>query len=323
MAEKTKQQNANQVWEDLRSMPASKNNLPVREGRLPFRGFTDWFKSVGGPVEAGKFPVLVLHGGPGAAHDYLEPIEALAATGRPVIFYDQLGCGQSDRPHDPSLWDVPLFVEEVGAVRQALGLDRLHILGQSWGGMLGMEYALTQPEGLVSLIIANSPASMTQWVSEANRLRAALPEEVQETLLQHEAAGTTASADYQEAVAVFYGRHVCRTDPLPECVQRSFAQIDADPEVYHTMNGPSEFHVVGRLKGLDITGRLGEIAVPTLVLSGRHDEATPLIAQTVQQGIPGAEWVLFEESSHMPHVEEAERYLEVVDAFLTRIERAA
>mgnify|MGYP000400253332 CR=1 FL=1 len=153
-------------------MPASKNNLPVREGRLPFRGFTDWFKSVGGPVEAGKFPVLVLHGGPGAAHDYLEPIEALAATGRPVIFYDQLGCGQSDRPHDPSLWDVPLFVEEVGAVRQALGLDRLHILGQSWGGMLGMEYALTQPEGLVSLIIANSPASMTQWVSEANRLRA-------------------------------------------------------------------------------------------------------------------------------------------------------
>ncbi len=298
-------------------------NIPVREGRLPFRGFFDWYKIVGGPAAPGKCPVPVLHGGPGAAHDYLEPIEALAATGRPVIFYDQLGCGLSDHPHDPSLWEVPLFVEEVGAVRQALGLDRLHILGQSWGGMLGMEYALTQPEGLVSLIVADSPASMTQWVSEANRLRAALPPEVQARLLQHESAGTTASAEYQDAVAVFYGRHVCRTDPLPEYVQRSFAQIEADPEVYHTMNGPSEFHVVGRLKDWDITARLGEIRAPTLVLSGRYDEATPLIAQTVQQGIPGAQWVLFEESSHMPHVEETGHYLQVVDEFLTRIEKAA
>ena len=304
-------------------MPTPHANFPVQEGRLPFHGFTDWYRIVGGPAEPGKFPVLVLHGGPGAAHDYLEPIGALAATGRPVIFYDQLGCGLSDHPHDPSLWHVPLFVEEVGAVRKALGLDRLHILGQSWGGMLGMEYALTQPEGLVSLIVANSPASMTQWVSEANRLRAELPEEVQATLLHHESAGTTDSPEYQEAVMVFYGRHVCRTDPLPDYVQCSFAQIDADPEVYHTMNGPSEFHVVGRLKGWDITERLSEIRTPTLVLSGRYDEATPLIAQTVQHGIPGAEWVLFEESSHMPHVEEAERYIEVVDEFLTRAEQAA
>lgn len=304
-------------------MPTPTADLPVQEGRLPFHGFTDWYKIVGGPAEAGKLPVLVLHGGPGAAHDYLEPIGALAATGRPVIFYDQLGCGLSDHPHDPSLWHVPLFIEEVAAVREALGLDRLHILGQSWGGMLGMEYALTQPQGLASLIVANSPASMTQWVSEANRLRAGLPEKVQATLLQHEAAGTTDSAEYQEAVMVFYGRHVCRTDPLPEYVQRSFAQIEADPEVYHTMNGPSEFHVVGRLKGWDITERLSGISVPTLVLSGRYDEATPLIAETVQHGIPHSEWVLFEESSHMPHVEETERYIEVVDEFLTRIERAA
>ena len=297
--------------------------LPVQEGRLPFRGFTDWYRIVGGPADPGKFPVLVLHGGPGAAHDYLEPIGALAATGRPVIFYDQLGCGLSDHPHDPSLWEVPLFVEEIGAVRQALGLDRLHILGQSWGGMLGMEYALTQPDGLVSLTVANSPASMTQWVSEANRLRGELPPEVQATPLRHEAAGTTNTADYQQAVEVFYSRHVCRTNPLPDYVRRSFAQIDADPEVYHTMNGPSEFHVVGRLKPWDITGRLGEIRTPTLVLSGRYDEATPLIAETVQQGIPGAQWVLFEESSHMPHVEETARYLEVVDEFLTHIEHAA
>ena len=303
-------------------MFSDRENIPVQKGRLPFRGFTDWYRRVGGPAaNPGKFPVLVLHGGPGAAHDYLEPIAALAATGRPVLFYDQLGCGLSDHPHDPSLWEVSLFVEEIQAVRQALGLARLHILGQSWGGMLGMEYALTHPEGLVSLIVANSPASMTQWVSEANRLRAALPAEVQARLLRHEEAGTTDTADYEDAMNVFYSRHVCRIDPLPEYVQRSFAQITADPEVYHTMNGPSEFHVVGRLKTWDITGRLGEIRVPTLVLSGRYDEATPLIAETVRNGIPGAEWVLFEESSHMPHAEETARYLEVVDEFLTRIEQ--
>ncbi len=302
-------------------MPTSIENIPVKEGQLPFRGFNDWYQIVGGATDPGKFPVLVLHGGPGAAHDYLEPIGAVAQTGRQVIFYDQLGCGLSDHPHDPSLWDVPLFVEEVGAVRQALGLERLHILGQSWGGMLGMEYALTKPSGLESLIVANSPASMTQWVSEANRLRAELPEDVQAALLKHEEAGTTDSPEYVAAVMVFYGRHVCRMDPLPEYVKRSFDQIDADPEVYHTMNGPSEFYVVGKLKGWDITARLGEISVPTLVLSGRYDEATPLIAQTVQQGIPGAEWVLFEESSHMPHAEETEAYLKVVDEFLTRIEK--
>ena len=298
-------------------------NIPVKEGRLPFREFTDWYKVVGAATDPGKMPVLVLHGGPGAAHDYLEPIGALAKTGRPVIFYDQLGCGLSDHPHDPALWNVALFVEEVGAVREALGLDRLHILGQSWGGMLGMEYALTQPPGLESLVVANSPASMIQWVSEANRLRTELPPDVQAALLRHEEAGTTDSPEYVEAVHVFYSRHVCRIDPLPEYVQRSFDQIDADPEVYHTMNGPSEFFVVGKLKTWDITKRLGEIAVPTLVLSGRYDEATPLIAQTVQQGIPGAEWVLFEESSHMPHAEETERYLAVVDEFLTRVEAAA
>lgn len=294
----------------------------IQEGRLPFRGFTDWYQIVGERTEPGKFPVLVLHGGPGMAHDYLEPIGALAATGRQVIFYDQLGCGLSDHPHDPALWDVPLFVEEVSAVRTALGLENLHILGQSWGGMLGMEYALMQPAGLKSLIVANSPASMTQWVSEANRLRKELPEAVQAALTRHEAAGTTDSVEYVDAVNVFYSRHVCRISPLPEYVQRTFDQVEADPEVYHTMNGPSEFFVVGKLKGWDITPRLGEIAVPTLVLSGRYDEATPLIAETVQRGIPGAEWVLFEESSHTPHAEETKRYLEVVDEFLTRIEAA-
>jgi proline-specific peptidase len=278
---------------------------------------------VGEREEPGKFPLLVLHGGPGATHDYLEPLEAMAATGRRVIFYDQLGCGKAATPSNPSLWTVDLYVREVDAVRQALGLDRVHILGQSWGGMLGMEYALTQPAGLMSLTVADSPASMPQWVAEANRLRAELPPEVQQTLRKHEEAGTTDDDEYEEAMMVFYRRHVCRLDPWPEYVRRAFAHIAENPEVYHTMNGPSEFYVIGTLKDWDIVDRLGAIRVPTLVISGRYDEATPAIAETVHHGIPGSTWVLFEYSSHMPHAEEPERFIEVLDDFLTGVEAAA
>jgi len=298
-------------------------DLPAKEGFITFRGYNVWYRVVGDREAPGKLPLLCLHGGPGGPHDYLEPLEAMAATGRRVIFYDQLGAGNSDHPHNPSLWTVPLFVEELGVVRQALGLERVHLLGQSWGGMLGMEYALTQPAGLASLIVADSPASMPQWVAEANRLRAELPSEVQATLLKHEAAGTTDDPAYQEAMLVYYRRHVCRLDPWPDCVNRTFDKLAQAPEVYNTMNGPSEFHVIGVIKDWDIVNRLGEIQVPTLVISGRYDEATPLIAETVQHGIAGSEWVLFEHSAHMPHVEETERYLEVLTGFLDRRELPA
>ena len=181
-----------------------------------------------------------------------------------------------------------------------------------------MEYALTQPTGLASLTLASSPASMVQWVSEANRLRTDLPPDVQATLTRHEAAGTTHTPEYQEAMMAFYTRHVIRTQPMPEAVARSFAKLEAWPQVYHTMNGPSEFHVIGNLKTWDVIGRLPEIRLPTLVTSGRHDEATPLIAGTIHRGIAGSQWVLFEHSSHMAHVEEAGRYREVLNAFLAR-----
>ncbi|MFN8476049.1 MAG: proline iminopeptidase-family hydrolase [Anaerolineae bacterium] len=291
----------------------------VQEGTIPFRSYHTWYRIVG-EDSPGRLPLLCLHGGPGAPHDYLEPLEDLAATGRRVIFYDQLGCGNSDHVHDPALWTVDLFVEELGVVRKALALDALHILGQSWGGMLAMQYALTQPRGVASLVIADSPASMPQWVAEANRLREALPPDVQATLVKHEAEGTTSDPEYVAAMMVFYRRHVCRLDPWPECVQRTMDKLAEAPEVYNTMNGPSEFHVIGKLKDWDIVARLGEIHIPTLILSGRYDEATPLIAETVHQGIGGSEWVLFEESSHMPHVEETEHCLSVVRDFLRRVE---
>lgn len=308
-------------WEQAQRDELAMNGaFPATEGVVSFQGFKTWYRVVGEREDPGKFPLLVLHGGPGATHDYLEPLEELAATGRRVIFYDQLGNGNSDKPHDPSLWVVDLFVEELAAVRRAVGLERLHLLGHSWGGMLAMEYVLTQPSGIVGLIVASSPASMPQWVAEANRLRAELPPEVQETLLKQEAAGTTDDPSYQEAMLVFYRRHVCRLDPWPDCVNRTFAKLVENPEVYNTMNGPSEFHVIGTLRNWDILDRLHAIRVPTLVTSGRYDEATPAIAGVVHRGIEASEWEVFENSSHTAHVEEPERYRQVVGDFLAGVE---
>jgi proline-specific peptidase len=294
--------------------------IPTQEGRIPFHGHETWYRIFGERQDPEKQPVLALHGGPGAAHDYLEPIGGLARSGRQVIMYDQLGCGNSAVPSNPSMWTVNLFVEEVDAVRRALGLNRVHVLGQSWGGMLAMQYALTQPSGLTSLVVADSPASIPFWLQELGRLREQLPPEVEQTLRKHEAAGTFDNPEYEEAVDVFYRRHLCRVDPYPEPFVRSFAKLAANPEVYHTMNGPSEFHVIGVIKDWDISDRLGEINVPTLLISGGHDEVTPATVEMVHRGIPGSEWVLFEESAHVPHLEETERFLTLVEGFLDRVE---
>jgi proline-specific peptidase len=295
--------------------------VKITEGRIPFKGYSTWYRIAGEGEAPGKLPLLALHGGPGAAHDYLESLDAIAETGRRVIYYDQLGCGNSSLPEKkPEMWTVQLYVEEVDVVRQALGLERIHLLGQSWGGMLAMEYMLTQPKGIASLTIASSPASMMQWVAEANRLRKLLPPDVQATLEQHEAAGTTDHPDYKAATQVFYDRHLCRLLPYPDYFRRSFEKLEANPEVYNTMNGPNEFHVVGTIKDWDIIDRLPEIKAPTLVTSGKYDEATPLIAGTVYTGIPGARWVLFDNSSHSAHVEEAERYMQVLSAWLAENE---
>jgi L-proline amide hydrolase len=212
---------------------------------------------------------------------------------------------------------VQLFLDELDNLLDHLGIrNRYAVLGQSWGGMLGAEHAIRRPAGLTSLVIADSPASMDLWVSEANRLRRDLPADVQETLLRHEAAGTTDSAEYREAELVFYARHVCRIVPNPPEVTASFAAIDEDPTVYHTMNGPSEFHVIGTLRHWSVVDEVGAIDVPTLVVTGAHDEATPATVAPFVEGIPGARWEVFADSSHMPHVEEEDRYLQVVGAFL-------
>lgn len=297
--------------------------IEVREGHAPFREYRTWYR-VTGDLASGKPPVLVLHGGPGCTHDYVDSIKGLAGNGRAVVHYDQLGNGRSTHLRDkgPDFWQPPLFVEELDNLLRHLGVaGAYHVLGQSWGGMLAAEHAVLRPKGLKALVISDSPASMETWVSEANKLREALPAEVQATLLKHEKAGTTSSPDYIKATRVFYDRHVCRVNPWPPEVARTFAALEEDPTVYFTMNGPSEFHVVGTLKHWSIVDRLHLIQAPTLLISGKYDEATPACVQPYADRIKNVRWAKFENSSHMPHVEETERYLRVVGDFLAAHDR--
>ena len=265
-------------------------------------------------------PLVALHGGPGATHDYLLALADLA-DGRAVVFYDQIGNGRST--HYPErgadFWTVELFVRELRNLVDSLGIaGRHHVLGSSWGGFLAQEYALTHPPGLRSVVLADTAASFPDFLAEANRLRGELPPEVEATLKRHEEAGTTDDPEYEEACMVFYRRHLCRLEEWPPELVESFEWIARDPTVYHTMNGPSEFHVIGSIKDWQVKNWLGEIDVPTLLTSGRYDEATPALQETLREGIPDCEWALFEESSHTPFVEERQRYMQVVGDWLVK-----
>lgn len=292
----------------------------IREGYAPFRQYQTWFR-ICGNIDSGLTPLVVAHGGPGCTHDYVDAFRDIALSGRAVIHYDQLGNGRSTHlPQQPAdFWQPALFLDELDNLLRHLNIaDNYALLGQSWGGMLGAEHAVTQPKGLKALVIANSPASMALWLQGAAELRAQLPADIQQTLLQHEAAGTLDSAEYKAASQVFYQRHVCRLDPWPPEVRRTFDAMDADPTVYHAMNGPTEFHVIGSMKAWTIIDRLSQIEVPVLLISGRYDEATPEVVQPFMDHIPDARWVIFEASSHMPHVEERELCMKTVSDFLAR-----
>jgi len=277
-----------------------------------------WYRIVG-DLSSNKTPVVVLHGGPGAAHNYTISIgEMIAATGRPAILYDQIGCGLSSHMPDAPVgfWTPELFMEELTLLTEHLGISKsFAIIGQSWGGMLGMQYATTPRPGLKALIVADSPASMKIWSSEAEKLRALLPTDVEAALKAAEAANDYTSESFQAAMNVYYERHVCRI-PFPQNVLDSFAQIEVDPTVYHTMNGPSEFLCIGTLKNWDIHDDLHKISVPTLLLNGAYDEATPGMVQEIHRRIPDVVWEMFPNSAHMPHVEEPERFSRVVNGFL-------
>lgn len=286
-----------------------------REGMIEVPGGKVWYKIAGdGP----GVPLLLLHGGPGAGHDYLEPFE-VHGDERPVVFYDQLGCGKSDIPDDTSLWVAERFAREVQAVRDTLGLDRVHLLGHSWGGWLALEYMAGKPAGIVSLTLASTCASVQAYLDLVPGLLAQLPQDVQDTIARHEAAGTTDSAEYQAASFQYLMTFVCRKQPWPDSMLRTGFNIQNTP-VYHHMWGPSEFTLTGNLAGWDRTGVLPSISVPTLISVGRYDEIGPPAAEAMQERIPGAELVLFEESAHSAHFEEAEKYAATLRDFLARAE---
>jgi len=294
--------------------------VSITEGFAPYGDYKTWYR-VTGDLTSGKPPLIVAHGGPGCTHDYVDSFKDIAATGRAVVHYDQVGNGKSTHLPEKGgdFWTVAFFKAELHNLIDHLGIRSGYcLLGQSWGGMLGAEFAVDRPEGLKALIIANSPAAMVTWISEANRLRDELPADVQATLLRHEQAQTTGSAEYKAATDVFNERHVCRVVPMPPEVKRTFHAIDADPTVYHTMSGPNEFHVIGTMKDWSIVGRLSTISVPTLLISGRYDEATEACVMPYSQEIPDVRWRIFEESSHMPHVEERAACMAEVSAFLDK-----
>lgn len=284
------------------------------EGYIPVTGGRVWYQVAG----SGKgIPLLTLHGGPGLPHDYLESLTELGDE-RPVIYYDQLGCGKSDRPDDLSLWRLERFVEELGQVRQALGLEKMHLLGQSWGTMLAIDYALTQPGGLVSLILASPALSIPRYLEDTSRQVADLPPEIQMTLKRHEAAGTIDSQEYQQAVEEYSQRYVVRLQPTPELLQRAAEGFGIS--VYRTMWGPNDFTSTGNLKHYDRTGRLQEITLPTLFTCGRYDGCTPAATAWYHSLMPGSEMVVFEQSAHVAHLGESDLYMQVVRDFLRRAE---
>jgi proline-specific peptidase len=293
---------------------------PVSEGFIPFQGYRTWYRVVGDQASPDKLPLLLVHGGPGIPSACLEPFEAFAATGRPVVFYDQLGCGNSDVPDDPALWSFDLFLDEIAAVRSGLSLERCHLLGFSWGGELVMEYVLGGANGIASLILHSTYASTPAILASGRVVYDELPTEVREVMLRHEAAGTIDHPEYREARGrVFDVRYVCRIDPWPEFLQRAIATANfAVGEALESRYGQ---YAPGGQDTWDITARLREIDVPTLVLSGRHDGLVRGQDEVLAGGIPGSEWVRFEESSHYAHAEETQRFFAALDDFLTRVEQ--
>lgn len=301
------------------SPPVHDTDFRVSTQKIPFRNWETWVRITEPKVQkAGALPLIVLHGGPGMAHNYVRNLSALAGTGRTVIHYDQLGCGNSTHlPEAPKdFWQPQLFIDEFNNLVQHLGLTQYHVLGQSWGGMLGAEIAIQQPQGLRSLAICNSPASMELWVKGAAELRALLPEAIQQTLTRHEQAGTTSDPEYLRAADEFYLRYVCRISSMPQDFKESVQQMEAEPTVYHTMNGPNEFHVIGSLKSWSVIDRLDKIIVPTLVVAGEFDEATPSTWQPFVFGIKNAKSHVIADASHCAHIEKPEIFQKIIADFL-------
>ena len=265
---------------------------------------------------SGDNVLLLLNGGPGLPCDYLrDPHIQLVDSGYRVVAFDQLGCGQSDKPEDPSLWNIARYVEEVESVRNQIGLEKFHLLGQSWGGWLSIEYALTYPNDIRSLILANTCGDLPHLTQELNRMREALGSETVAMMLHHEALGQFVHPEYLAAITILNYRHVCRIkEEWPASLMASLNDWNMGP--YGTMQGPNEFLYIGNLKDWNRIPQMHKLTMPTLIITGTHDEIGPACAIRMHNVLPNSQVVVLPNSSHVPFYEEPEDYFRALGKFL-------
>ncbi len=288
---------------------------PEETGHIAVPGGRVWYR-INGLDKLRNTPLVVIRGGPGFSHDYLLTLTDLASS-RPVILYDQLDTGNSDHPGIPANWTVERFVLELEAVRCALKLDPVFVLGTSWGGAIAAEYAAKRPPGLIGLVLHSPLLSTKRWIADNAAYRKQLPTEVQQTLDQHEAAGTTDSEAYRQAVMEFYKRHLNRMDPWPDELVSSFELANLD--LYKTMWGNTEFSVTGTLIDFDVTSRLGQISVPTIFVCGEFDEASPQACRDFARLVPNSTVKVIPGASHTAHLERPDLFLQILREFFARV----
>jgi proline iminopeptidase len=284
--------------------------IPIEGGK-----YNVWTKRVG----HGATKMLTLHGGPGFPHDYLEPMEDfLPQNGIEFYYYDQLGVGNSDVPDDLSLWTVDRYREEVEQVRKGLGLDQFILYGHSWGGMLGMEYALAHQDHLKALIISDMTAGITEYEAYAQKLLAELSDADRATLKKYEDAGNYDAPEYQQIMMEkVYASHVLRMNPWPEPALRAFNKLNA--KIYNTMQGPNEFVITGNLKEWNRFNDLSRIKVPTLVIAGRFGTMNPDDIKRMGKLIPNSRVVLTD-GSHLEMYDDQDRYFREIVKFVKEVE---
>lgn len=284
------------------------------EGYVEIEDYELFYRRFG----TGDDVMLTLHGGPGMPHDYLAPLSRHGSDDLTVYLYDQFGVGRSDAPApgDFDRYTVAHYREEVEAIRQNLDADTVHLYGQSWGGMLALEYVLAYPENVASLILANTLSHSATAYKSMRSVLDNLPEETRETIGEYEARREYGHPEYERALDEAYRKHVCRCDEYPRPVRQTFEHINMN--LYGLMWGPNEYVLLdeARLREWDVRNQLSEIKVPTLVITGTYDEISPEIAGNIAQQVSNAELVEFEESSHMPFWEQPEAHYERVKSFL-------
>jgi proline iminopeptidase len=286
----------------------------TQEGTDAVQGYRLYWRSIGSPAARGT--VLTVHGGPGMTHDYLRAFDDLARHGYRVVYYDQLGCGRSELARDPSEYTIDRDVEDLDLLRRHLGLGAVHLVGSSYGGLLAVAYTLAHPEGVRTLVSASGLADVPLAVEEMQRLVRELPTSAREAIERYGAKAEFQHPAYLEAVQEFYRRHLCRLDPWP--AELTYTMEHVSPAKYGTMNGPNEFTIIGTISDWSVTDRLSEIRAPTLLTTGRFDEVTPRVAESMHAGIRGSELRLFERSSHTAFWEERADYMAAVVGFLGR-----